>query len=62
MTTEEIKRAETPELVRRRMELLRHDCEVCDRGLDRGDCSCGEDLPEIDAIEHEVTSRGESFR
>jgi hypothetical protein len=49
------------ELLEQRLTLLKSDCEVCDRGLDRGICSCQGDLDEIDAIEQELRRRGVEF-
>lgn len=50
------------ELLQQRLSLLKADCEVCDRGLERGVCSCQGDLDEVDAIEQELTRRGVEFK
>ena len=50
------------ELRRRRLELLREECPVCDLGQAPAKCTCREGLDEVARIEAELRHRGETVR
>lgn len=54
----EIARVGEPQLLERRLALLQAACPVCDEDKVLADCTCHEDLAEVELIEVELRRRG----